>query len=391
MNREIQKVNSGRSETGYYFRMANVFRISKYLCVLLFALFMIMMLFVYGDKITYNNFRYMLKDIDAAVLLRTDESFATVHYRADDPEAITLNGNLVLADQGTVSLYNPAGIRVYSVPVKGQNLRLTADGKYLLIHDSGGHAFTLCNSITRLTGGTAEGVICAADVSPSGAFAIAATSDRTRYAVDVFSDTFAHAATYGVNEPIVDVAVSDSGKALAILSFVSSSDTSDTLIRFAALGDGEYSHTYTLEGEFPILADYSSTSVIVQTDRSTVFYTKDGELIKKASLNGATAVSTAVSSDAYALATQKDGVLYLTLFDRSGNVLYQEEISYPIHDMAFCEDGLLMLSTGIAFHLSMVDGTLTECRIDDAFCILGVGRYGLVCGKKQATAIFTEK
>ena len=138
------------ADTEYFFRVSGIFRICKYVCVLVFVLFMVMMLFVYGDKITYNNFRYMLRDIDAAALLKTDETFAEVTYTADDPVFASLNGNLVVGTSSGFSLYNPAGIRVYTVPMASQNLRLVTAGRYMLAYDLGGDAFMLCNSVLRI-------------------------------------------------------------------------------------------------------------------------------------------------------------------------------------------------------------------------------------------------
>ena len=383
-------MNSRTQPSGYFFRVAGFFRIGKYLCILLFALFMIMMLFVYRDKITYNNFSYMLKDIDAAVLLRTDASFATVTYQTSDPTFESLNGNLVIGDRNAVTLYNPAGIEVYSIPFSGQNIRFDTDGKFLLAYDPGGKAFLLCNSITKLVSGEAKGTICVTDVGKSGAFALALSSNTTRYTVDVYNSSFSHSATYGVNDYVIDVSVSDSGDGIAILTFTGEGDVPDTTLRIGAVGEESYRATLTHPGEFPVSVDWQGNSIVLQTDASTYFYTAEGTLISQYSIGSRTLVATSSAEDVYAVATAKNGETVVTIFDRSGYARYNEKTPYRVRDLAFCTDGLLILSADHAVYISLDNYLVTEVSAEDALCILGVEDYGLICSRSRASAIFIE-
>lgn len=378
------------SPSGYYFRLAGYFRIGKYLSALVFALFMIMMLFVYGDKITYNNFRYMLKDIDAAALLRTDATFETVNYKTTDPSFASLNGNLVVADSGTVSLYNPAGIEVYSIPFDGQRTEMVTDGKYLLVYDMGDRAFLLSNSITQLVSDQAEGSLYAADVSPSGAFALAMSAQSTRYEIKVYNSSFSHSATYGFNDYVMGVSLSEDGKELAIVTLTGTGDVPDTTLRIGAVGEESYRVMETAEGEFPVRIDWSGDRILLETDVAAYFYSADGTLLARRPIGGRAMVASCLSDAAYAVATSKNGETLLTVFDRSGNVRYNEKTSDRVRDLAFCENGLLILSVDRALYLSLDGFLLRETAVDDALDLLGVGNYGLVCGKHSANAIFVK-
>ena len=378
------------SGSDYYFRIANSFRVGKYVCALVFALFMIMMLFVYGDKITYNNFRYMLRDIDAAALLRTNVPFTSISYRTTDPEFESLNNNLVIADQNTVTLYNPAGISVYSVPFSGQNPQLEADGKYLLAYDLGGKSFLLCNSITNLVSGSAKGAICSADVGKSGAFALAISSTGTRYEVDVYNSAFAHSATYGINDFVMDVSISDGGDRIAILTFSGEGDIPDTTLRIGEVGREEYLAVKTFSEEFPVAVDFKGDSVLVLTDRALYFCSSDGTLWASHSL-GSHALSAYTLDDEYvAISALKYGEDFIAVFDRKGTLIYSQNTAIHVKDMAFCSDALLILTAGQAQSLSLDTHELSITAIDDALCILGMDNYGLVCGKSCANALFTE-
>lgn len=379
------------SGSDYYFRIANSFRVGKYVCALVFALFMIMMLFVYGDKITYNNFRYMLRDIDAAALLRADVPFTSISYRTADPEFESLNNNLVIADQNSVTLYNPAGISVYSVPFSGQNPQLEADGKYLLVHDLGGKSFLLCNSITKLVSGDAKGAICAADVGKSGAFALAISSTGTRYEVDVYNSSFAHSATYGINDFVMDVSISDGGDRIAILTFSGESDIPDTTLRIGEVGREEYLAVETFSSEFPVAVDFRGDSVLVLTDRTLYFYSCDGVLWTSHSLGNYALNAYALDDEHLAISAVKNGEEFIAVFDRKGTLLYNGSAAITVKDMAFCRDALLILSAGQAASLSLDSYDITVTPLDDALCILGLDSYGLVCGKSRASAVFVEK
>ena len=380
-----------RPGSEYYFRVANSFRIGKYVCALLFALFMIMMLFVYGDKITYNNFRYMLRDIDAASLLRTDVTFATVNYRTTDPVFESLNGNLVVADQNTVTLYNPAGISVYSIPFDGQNPQLEADGKYLLVHDLGGKAFFLGNTITRLVSGVASGSVFAADVSESGAFALAVASTTTQYEVEVYNSSFSHSATYGVNDCVVDISVSDDGGKIAILAFAGSGDVPDSVLRIGETGKEEYLAVETYPGEFPVSVDFKDDTILILTDRALYLYRENGELLLSRSFDGSKLSAYSIGDSHLAVCLTQNEESVLRLFDWNGNELYESSIISGIKDMAFCRGSLLVLFPGQIFSLSLDSYEMEARTVGDALCILGIEDYGLVCGKNRADAVFVEK
>lgn len=382
---------NNRTDAEYFFRMSGIFRICKYACALVFALFMVMMLFVYGDKITYQNFRYMLKDIDAAALLNTDAIFERVAYNENDPTFAVLNGNLVVAGSDDVSLYNPAGIRVYSIPITAQNLCLHTAGRYMLVYDAGGLTYTLCNSITTLAGGTASHTVYNGAVSTSGAFALVKASDKTRYAVEVYTPALRLGATYGLNDYVADVALSDDGSRIAILSFTNEGDTYRTTLRFGTLGEESFAKAVSFEEAFPVSVSWQGDSVTVVTDKSIRFYDSAFAELREYSLEGATLTCTCIGADGFAAAYVKNGKNVIVMFDREGNVRYNETEAGRIRDLAFCENGLLILTVKDAKRVSLHDFSATVSDAEGALRIFGVSDYGLLCGKDAATAIFTGK
>ena len=127
------------------------------------------------------------------------------------------------------------------------------------------------------------------------------------------------------------------------------------------------------------------------TDQAAYFYSADGTLQTRYSVEGRTLAAVCTSDSHYAIATSKNGETMLSIFDRSGNMRYNERVSDWIRDMTFCEDSLLLLSSDRAVRLTLDDFLITETVVDDALCILGIENYGLTCGRKQASAIFVEE
>lgn len=94
---------AGAQENAYYLRISVKLRTTRYLLLLLMVAFAVLVLFAYRSNITYDNLRYLLRDMDAAgnAGARSD----TVYYNAESSNFyLNFRGDVAVCSKNGVSL-----------------------------------------------------------------------------------------------------------------------------------------------------------------------------------------------------------------------------------------------------------------------------------------------
>lgn len=146
------------SENPYYARISTRLRMAKYFCVLLTVAVTLLLLFAYRTNITYENLRYLLRDVDEAGHAgRTANSFA---YTVDDTNFILpFRGDLAVCSASGVTLYRAEGGRSMEDTLRFEAPVAEASDKYMVVYDIGGNTYALYNSISRVFDGKTDGPI----------------------------------------------------------------------------------------------------------------------------------------------------------------------------------------------------------------------------------------
>ena len=128
------------AENPYYARISARLRHTKYLCVLLTVAAALLFLFAYRSNITYENLRYLLRDVDEAGNAgRAADSF--VYTAADTNFLLTFRGDLAVCAASGVTLYRAAGGRTFADDVHFEAPVAEASGKYMVVYDVGAALF----------------------------------------------------------------------------------------------------------------------------------------------------------------------------------------------------------------------------------------------------------
>ena len=180
---EVPEVNE------YYLRISKKLRNTKYLMLLLMVAALIFTLWAYRSRLTYNNFRYLLRDIDEAG--HTSLSADAVYYTANDTNTfLHFRGDLAVGSSDGISFHRALGSRSFEDKVVFRAPVLCGSDKYMIAYDAGGKTFYVYNSISRVYSETLQHAIVDCTAADNGSFAVLTKSDVGDFVIRVYDKNF---------------------------------------------------------------------------------------------------------------------------------------------------------------------------------------------------------
>lgn len=173
----------------YYLRIAKKLRNTKYLMLLLMVAALIFTLWAYRTRLTYNNFRYLLRDIDEAG--HTTLTSDAVYYTANDTNTfLYFRGDLAVGSSDGVSFHRAMGSRSFEDKVVFKSPVLKGSDKYMIAYDTGAKTFYVYNSISRVYSETLPHAIIDSAAADNGGFAVLTKSDVGDFVIRVYDKNF---------------------------------------------------------------------------------------------------------------------------------------------------------------------------------------------------------
>jgi hypothetical protein len=350
---QIQSENAeAPSENKYYLSVSSGFRAAKVVTVIMLMVFLIMMLAGYRDSITYDNFKYLIRDLDTSYAVSSSGagSIATVRYDAQPNMRFTVFRNeIAVAGSSKVALYNNMGTQTLSESAISAAPVLKASDKYMLLYDLGGLKVTLYNSFTKVLEKSFQYQIYDAEICDSGAFAVLTRSLEAKYEVLFCNGSFTPSARYYKNKYVIDIALSGDGGEIAILSADSTGADFTSELMVCATNSSEAKFTYTIDNAFPIAAHFFADGGLAAIfDNRIIFYDSDGVKLRQYDTSGgrlscmdATGKNLAVVLGTNAVNSANNVII----FDTEGNILYNTSEDAKIKDAALTDDRLYLLAT----------------------------------------------
>ena len=261
-------------ENPYYTRIAFRFRICKYLTAALALIFTVLMLTVYGDDITSENFRYFLKDLDITGLTAGEFSHI-IHSGGTGARFAVYRGELAVVNPGNTLLYRSGGALSFSSKNIFYSPRLISSDKYMLVYDYGDTtcSYSLYNSFAELKKGRLDKPITGAALSDSGSYLLI-TRDSTYKGVLYWYDSdFEPVAEIKKDKYMITAALSDDGKKLVLASCYDSGGDIMTELVTVAEGSDAAGASYTASGVMPMKTGImkGGNIVLLCTDRVMFF------------------------------------------------------------------------------------------------------------------------
>lgn len=356
---EDDAFESAAPKNKYYLSVSRRYNFAKYLVLIAFMCFLLISLMANRENITYENFLLLIKDVNLAA--RTaNRSYETINYSEDSEQTVTrYKNNLVVTGGSGVKIFSGTGSQVYSGKEKFSKPRAVSSDKYLLVYDFGGTKFSLYNTFTSVFSDSFEYGITDGAISDSGTFALVSRTKEYNYSVMVYSKNCNLINRYRGNEYVIDVAISDDGKRIAIVMVEAESGYYNTTLMLCEPGSEEVIQTLTLSHVFPVKCAFSDDSnLALICDKEVYFYDKNGSLRGNFPISGELD-RVSCQGDHVALAVADNAVQSdntVIVLGYKGNVKYEGDIQARISDIELYEGSLFVLTDTDIRRITLSDG-----------------------------------
>lgn len=260
----------------YYLGVSKKLRNVKYLSLLFMVAALILTLWAYRSRLTYDNFRYILRDIDEAGHTSLDSD--AVYYSANDTNFYTLfRGDFAVGSSDGVSFHRALGSLSFEDKINFKSPILAPSDKYMIAYDSGGKNFYVYNSISRVYNETLRHSIIDCAASHNGNFAVLTKSDVGDCVVRIYNKDFALIGEVTRAGYAYSIGFTEDGR-LYIFEGYSSSAAVYTDVLFYTVGTEDIDNTVTVQGLALECGDFDSGMAVISSSCITVF---DKDLVQK--------------------------------------------------------------------------------------------------------------
>jgi hypothetical protein len=287
------------------------------------------------ELITYRNFYYFFKDLNASA--ETVDVFAgdAVSYPTADEQSFALyRQGLAVAGNESVTVFTATGRQTVSKTIQYRNPIAEGAGRYLLVYEMGGTQYSLYNSYTQIYVGTSAFPIYGAAVSDSGMYALISRSEEYNAVIELYNSNFRLINRYNKNGYVTDVAINENGSLLAIPSTTAENGRLQTQVSlyepYKTSGT-----TLTVGQSLPLECAFSTRDrlLLLCSDGVSVVSSK-GELLKAHSFDGQRVVGASITIDGatVALKSQKaNAETELLVLDANGDAVGRwQTLSMPL-------------------------------------------------------------
>lgn len=272
--RERELPEGEPSENAYYARVSAKLKLAMYLCLILTVAAALLFLFAYRSNITYENLRYLLRDVDEAG--NAGGAADTIVYTASDTNFyLVFRGDLAVCSAAGVTLHRTSGGRAFSDEITFEAPVAEASEKYMVVYDFGGTRYYLYNSISRVYSGTADGPIYDCAVGDGGEHAVLTRSKGGGFSIRIYNKNFDMQGEITRGGYVGDIGYLDDGRLYLCETSVSGAALVTTLSLYMG-GSDSFDCTVTADG-FALSCGSIDGGFYLLTDCALYFFDKSGE------------------------------------------------------------------------------------------------------------------
>ena len=364
--------------------------------ILYFTLFAFVILSFVGNTnlITYRNFYYFFKDLDASAESIDVFKSDSMTYPTDKTQYFTLyRGGLAVIGDHSVSAFTETGRQTVSETIQYRNPMAEGRGRYLMVYEMGGTQYSLYNSYTQLYADETDYPINGVAVSDSGVYAILSSSESYSSVVSLYNDNFALINRYNKNSFVTDVAIDEKGKLVALLSAEPKGGTFETSLELYVPGETEAKQKLSLRNGMAYSCSFTSSGTLaVLFSDSIVFVSSDGKILNEFDFQGETPLLTDVGDDGAAIMLRRSSISaknHIIVFDKNGKTLYNKDVDVQVDAFSRFGNALFLMTDSEIQRILLDSGEISTVQHQaDPRCILAVDENeALICSPQKAEYI----
>ncbi len=382
---------TGAGDT-YYASVSAGYKVSQRILVLILAVFLVFSLVTNFREITFDNLFFMLKDFGTAVDMEST-NYDMLSYDSNSKNFFSLfRGGLTVVNPSSLSVFTATGRRTMKITSQFSAPCIESSGKYFIVYDTADTEFSVYNSFSKIHTKKLDYPIVAACFAENGNLAVVSRDKSHKSIVYVYNKNFDELFEVPSNMYAFDVAMNSDSDKMAISYYDIGDGSGRSEIRIIDTKTKEDYETIVIDGEFLLQCGFLSEDIFtVVTDRSVRVYNKyfqeeDAETYYNGVVSGydinefGAAVSYTYNSENIAI-----------VFDKNGNLLYNEVVNNNIKDISVYENYVFLRTDEGVLRIK-------ANNYDEQFLVSGQGQMliysadtALICGDSKAEYIVFDE
>ena len=348
----------------YYFSIGRLYGISGIILLICAGIFVLASIVFGYRELTYENIYYCIKDFDTVIKSDSYNAITVDYGIGDNRSYYCYRGGIVAAEKYAISVYSATGRETAVLSNEYARPVVRCSSKYMLVYDSDGTSFSICNSFVLLHSEDIGNRIYSADINDMGEALIHAEAAGYGSALYLYDSGFEGAASYYFDDYVTCLDLSDDGKRI-LASTVSIKDGAYVSnFKIYRRGEDQAFVTYDVYDEISLeCGQLASDEYYLITERGVRIFDIKGNIVKEYFISDDdNFIDFYKSESGIAISVQSDDKYCLTYIPHRGDILTLKLNSKPL-SLSCVEDNAYVLYDGAVAKYDLVAGTykLLDC------------------------------
>ena len=374
-----------RAGDTYYASVSAGYKISQRILTVILAVFLMFSLLTNFKNITFDNLFYFLKDFSNAMDIEQSD-YDTVSYSSDTRHFFSLYRNgLVVVDSSNIAAFTATGRNTLQTTSQFSSPCVVSSDKYFLVYDTAGTTFSVYNAFSRVYSENFDYPVTDACFGDNGSVAIITKDISHKSVVYLYSKSFDKKLKIPCDKYAFDVCVSDETKQMAICYYDIGDGSGVSEICVRSTENADIVKNIEISGEFLLKCGFLSKNRFVAiTDDSIRIYDKNFEEIDRFEYFNANVSGYSISPDGVAVAYSENSKNMTIVFDKSGNMLYNNTISDTVKDIGICDRFVFLRTDSGIIRIDTMNDEEEYLPSDQGRMLIYNANTALVCGISKA-------
>lgn len=379
----------------YYLKVSRKYTVLGIALMLTLIAYVIFVMLFLGQYVTYDNLKFLVRDMSALSLPGSGEYSSIVYNGGDDLITSSFRGGTAICTSGSYIYYDSGGGLLVEDNCSYSSPDMVTSEKYLLLYDVGGEGYSVYNQLTRIIERTSSQPIVTGDIADDGSLLLVTRSRETKYVVELYNSAFNKSMSIYKENYVLGASLSPNGEYIVIASGIPADTDLGCEISIIKKGSDTPLYTSSYTHTMPLEINAFEDGFILLCDNGIYFFDYSGGMTTSYSFSGMSLRYADISS-AGAVVVGSINALgsenRCVVFGTDGEMLYSDEISARVtgaYASIDYTDALAYITVTDKVIKIDKDGNYEEyIPENDVLGIVPLTHGALLCSRSSASKIF---
>ena len=272
----------------YYLTVSVRFRTAKIVCVFALCIFILSSMLIFGESMTYENARYIMRDLGQILSEDSSEPAPQITFDVDGEMDYTVfRGSIVVCGVSGVDIFSPSGNIKLSDNTSFISPCAVASNKYCIVYSLGAYNLSVYNTVARVYDMKFDYPIYDVAVSDDGYIAVMTQSNEYKCVVYMYNSDFKLVGSYNKTNYPCAVEINDQTNTLYIATFGTKSGQYNTKIDSYSLNKEAPDYSVEIQGGLPYdIAPMTDGSIALLSANQLYSISTDGGIRRAVQIDG---------------------------------------------------------------------------------------------------------